>query len=76
MIAVALRQSIAEEALVVLQLHAVHLQPDTGHENRVDMRGKTAVRLMNVCADIAGAVYDLGVIDCALLRYWEPKSPL
>ena len=49
-VAVGLRQAVAEEAIVVFELHMVDLQPHARNVDGVAMGGESAVRVVDVVA--------------------------
>src|SRR5215212_1460726 len=61
-------QAPAEEAVVVLLLDMMGLQPHAGHVDRLAVRWESAVRLVDVGADVPRALDDIGGVIARLVQ--------
>src|SRR5262245_66385998 len=67
-VAMDLREAVAEVGVVVFLLEVMDLQPDARRMDRLDVGREAAVRLVDVGADVARAVDHVLGIDARLLE--------
>ena len=76
MAAMHIGQAVPEVLLVVALLDMVDLQPDSGHVDRLDMRGEAAVGVVDVITDVVSAGDDVLAVRAGLgeVAVWPNSS--
>lgn len=69
-------QTVPEEAIVVLDVRMMNLEPHARHMDRIDMRWETSMRVKNVLANVMDASNDLPAIFGCFLQITIAKVGL
>ena len=68
MCSVPISQGVAEEAVIVLEIGMMNLDPDTRHVDCVDVCRKASMRVINVLTDVPDAFYDISTVFVCFLQ--------
>ena len=68
MLAVGIGEPVAKVFVVIFNVGVMHLQPNARNVDRVHMRRKPPVRLVNIVANVGRAVDDVAATVACLLQ--------